>query len=632
MVRKNISHGKITQKWCGGCGTLILGERCARCSSALRTFEINSPGDIRPCMDGGRILLNELFRKNFGTSSVIDGKALFFNKIPGEDRTDEVIAHGAVIAVLRYDIQSRGAALELRQAGAELLSEATKNIVVLGSISGHLKGKNISGSEIISVTGDFRKGDPLIIRKGRKTGHGTALTDSSDIMEAEKAVRVRDIMPPAATLSPAADRQTFTDANAPYFKEMESASANDIRSFVKAKKEKVTVSFSGGKDSLAALGITLTAVNDPELIFVNTGIEFPETVEYVRTFSKEFGLKLHEADAGNAFWDNVKTFGPPAKDFRWCCKVCKLGPITELISERFPKGTITVEGNRALESFARSKTGFVSKNPFVPNQTTLNPIRNWTSSDVWGYIWWKRLPYNRLYENDMERIGCYLCPSSLSSEWNITEKTHPDMYGRWNDHLKEYAEHHLLPDKFVDLGFWRWKVLPPKMIKLAEDIDLKISAKNSGKAEMRMLKGASPCAAGGFSMEAIVTVPRSHDFSCIRDAMRTIGDVKYSEEFEIALLRTKKGTAKIFGGGQVSVVAKNAADAEQLFGRSVKAFLRSQMCASCGICAKRCKRKAIRIENGLNVSSERCNSCGECESSCMVIHYYDKIQRAGGTE
>jgi len=104
-----------------------------------------------------------------------------------------------------------------------------------------------------------------------------------------------------------------------------------------------------------------------------------------------------------------------------------------------------------------------------------------------------------------------------------------------------------------------------------------------------------------------------------------LGDVRYSEEFEIALLRTKKGTAKIFGGGQVSVTAKNAADAEFLFERSVKAFLRSQMCSSCRICEKKCPRKAITIKSGLSVDPERCNSCGKCEASCMIVHYFDKM-------
>jgi len=626
MAKINVSHGKVAQRWCDACGTLVLGRGCS-CSSPVREFEINSPGDIRPCMGDGYDILTRLFMKNFG-SSVIDGRMVFLNKVPGDDRTDEVIAHGSVIALLRYDLRKKDFTLELRQAGAELLSQtASKNMVALGSVQGHLKGKNVSGSDISDVTGDFEAGDPLIVRKGGKVGHGIALVGSDSIKEAEKAVKVRDMSPPSGTpVSPTSDRKTFVNANASYFKEIESSAANDIRSFVRNRKEKVTVSFSGGKDSLAALGVTMKAVKDPELIFVNTGIEFPETVEYVQKFSSSYSLKLHEADAGTAFWDNVDMFGPPAKDFRWCCKVCKLGPITELISKEFPKGTITVEGNRALESFARSRSGFVSRNPFVPNQTTLNPIRRWTSSDVWGYIWWKGLPYNRLYERDLERIGCYLCASCLSSEWKNTERTHPDMYRKWDEHLRKYAEKNGLPGEYVDMGFWRWKVLPPKMVKLAEDMDLKVSPKEN-RMSVKMLKGASPCAAGGFSVEAIVTVPRSRDFSCIEDALRTIGDTDYSDEFEIALLRTGKGTARMFGGGQVSVTAKNANDAEYLFERAVKALLRSQMCTSCGICAKSCPRGAIRIDGGLKVSRERCSSCGRCEASCMVIHYYDKMMR-----
>ena len=126
-------------------------------------------------------------------------------------------------------------------------------------------------------------------------------------------------------------------------------------------------------------------------------------------------------------------------------------------------------------------------------------------------------------------------------------------------------------------------------------------------------------------MEAVVTVPRSRDFSAVADALRTVGEVKYSEDFEIALVKTKAGTAKLFGGGQVSVTSKRKEDAEPLFERSVKSLLRAQMCTSCGICAKKCARHAIRIKDGFHVDANRCNACGRCESSCMVSHYYDKI-------
>ena len=627
MAQTIAANGKESRSWCDRCGTLVLGKVCA-CGSEPRSFEINSPGDIRPCMGDSIDLILSLFRESFGTDEPLRGKMIFLNKVPGEDRTDEIIAHGAVLGIVRFDLRENRHILEIRQAGAELFNPcASKNIVQFGSMSGHLKGKSIPGENIREIIGEFEEGSTLILRKGEKVGAGIALGRSTDLRGMEKAVKIRDLdnisgMP----ISPDSGREEFVRANRPHLKNIEGNAASDIKSFVSSKNVPVTVSFSGGKDSLAAYGVAMKALKGGmELLFVNTGLEFPETVDYVKGFAKKNDLRVHIAEAKNAFRENVDTFGPPAKDFRWCCKVCKLGPITDMISKEFPKGTITVEGNRMLESFARSKTTFVSKNPFVPNQTTLNPVRTWNASEIWGYIWMKGLEYNPLYERDFERIGCYLCASCLASEWKNTERIHPELHKDWTDYLYRYAEDRGLPKEFVDMGFWRWKVLPPKMVRLAEDLDLRTKPKDSKGPSMKMLKGASSCAAGGFSVEAIVNVPRARDFSSVEDALRTVGDVRYSQEFEIALVKNKDSTAKLFGGGQVSVTSKTLDGAKNMFERAVKALLRAQMCTSCGICAKKCARHAITIKDGLHVDPNRCNSCGNCESSCMVAHYYDKV-------
>ena len=626
MVSNNVSHGKERCLWCDGCGTLVLGKRCA-CGDMPREFEINSPGDIRPCMGEGVDLILGMFERTFGTCEPLRNKMIFLNKVPGEDRTDEIIAHGNVLAILRFDLSSNDYVLEIRQAGAELFDTyAKKNIVTFGSMSGHLKGKSIPGTNVREIIGEFSVGESVILRKGEKVGAGIALGNSSELREMEKAVKIRDLdNRKNIPISPDSDRDTFVRCNKEHLKNIEGNAVSDIRSFIKGKKQPITASFSGGKDSLAALGVAMKAAKDIDLLYINTGLEFPETVEYVHGFAERNGLKLHTAKADDAFKENVDMFGPPAKDFRWCCKVCKLGPITDMISNEYPNGTITVEGNRMLESFARSKIGFVTKNPFVPNQTNLNPVRTWSAAEIWGYIWMKGLEYNPLYERDFERIGCYLCPSCLASEWKNTERIHPELHKDWADYLYNYAEERGLPKEFVDMGFWRWKVLPPKMTRLAEDMDLRTTPTKAKGPSLKMLKGASSCAAGGYSVEAIVTVPRARDFSAVEDALRTIGDVRYSSEFEIALVKTRIGTAKLFGGGQVSIISKTLDGSKELFERSVKALLRSQMCTSCGICEKKCARHAISIKDGLHIDKDRCNSCGMCESSCMVAHYYDKI-------
>ncbi len=628
MSKINPAHGKEVSLWCDSCGTLLLGDSCSRCGSKGRYFEINSPGDIRPCFAESKEILVEIFKETFGTSEPIDGKAVFFNKVPGEDRTDEIVVHGVVIGILRFDMRLNKLLVEVRQPGADLFAEvATKNVIYFAGMSGHLKGKNIPGSKIGEVLGNFFEGESVILKKaGGKIGPGIALVPSEDVQNAEKAAKIRDFNPDfERPRSPNSGRREFIEANFEHIHRITSIAVAEIQRSVRGTIP-VTVSFSGGKDSLVVCSLTEKALRKkPILMFINTGLEFPETLEYVDVFAKEGEYVLHIADAGNAFKENVGAFGPPAKDFRWCCKVCKLGPITKLIEEKFPEGTITVEGNRSLESFARSNTPLLSKNPFVPNQTNVNPIRSWKSADVWCYIWREDLKYNPLYDRDFERIGCYLCASCLSSEWRNTERIHPDLYDEWEDFLYKYAEGHGLPPEYVDMGFWRWKALPPKMILLADQLDLHLKPKAVTGISMKMLKGASVCEAGGYSAEAVLTLPRNRDFSYMVDALRTIGEVKYSPDFEIAVVRNNKGTAKVFGGGQISVVSLTQRNVENLFESTVKAMVRAMMCTSCGICAKSCPTNAIKITGGMRVDPRKCNSCGACERSCMVIHYYDRL-------
>ncbi len=193
-VRRNAANGKERCLWCDSCGTLLLGDSCSRCGSAGREFEINSPGDIRPCMGDSVGLVLGLFREAFGADSPLKGKSIFLNKVPGEDRTDEIVSHGAVIGILRFDLRLDRTVLELRQPGAELFFPvATRNIVYFGNMAGHLKGKTVPGANVFDVKGDFKAGAPLILKKGQKVGPGVALVDSGDMRTAEKVVKIRDL-------------------------------------------------------------------------------------------------------------------------------------------------------------------------------------------------------------------------------------------------------------------------------------------------------------------------------------------------------------------------------------------------------------------------------------------------------
>jgi phosphoadenosine phosphosulfate reductase len=620
-------HGKALFRWCDKCGTLLLGVACDTCGASGREFEVSLPGDIRPAMGKAAEGVALLLRKHFGSSVPTDSKLIFLNKVAGEDRSDEIVVDGKIIGTMRFDVRTKEFAFDLKMEGAEqLLPVAKRGIVMVSKLTGHLKGKKISGSEIVEIKGDFSEGDPLIVVSGNTLCSAVAKVGSDQARTAEKAILIRDVgKVEKAPFGKRASRQDFVASNRRFLEGLESKGVSDIKSFVGNRELPVTLSFSGGKDSLAAYGIAKKGKLKITLIFIDTGLEFPDTVDYVRNFVAKHNEQLIVASAGNAFWEQVDTFGPPAKDFRWCCKVCKLGPLTSSIEENFPKGTVTIEGNRGLESFARSRMNFVESNPFVPNQTILNPIKDWRAADVWGYIWLRGLDYNPLYEQDFERIGCYLCASCLESEWKRTSELHPKLHGDWQAYLDKWSRRVGVGPDFVRYGLWRWKVLPPKMRQLADEVNLKVPQARSDRLELRMTKGVSPCLTGGYSIEGVLIVPKRRDFSSIGEALKTVGKVKLSEEFEIALVKNREGTVKVFGGGQVLATAATEGAAQKLFESGVKAILKAQMCTRCNICVKNCPQRAIRIEEGPVIFEERCNQCGRCTDACVVAHYYDKL-------
>ena len=276
---------------------------------------------------------------------------------------------------------------------------------------------------------------------------------SANAKTGSKSIRIKDITQRDFVLKDSLT--TLEDAilaNEEYLKSLEKTAIGEIKDYLSRTRLPINVSFSGGKDSLASLILSRKVLTKIEVLFINTGLEFPETVEYVHEFCRTHKLRLQEIKAESSFFEQLHNFGPPAKDFRWCCKTNKLGPMTSFLKQHYPKGCVTIEGRRIYESFNRSTIKAVERNPYVPSQTTLSPIRNWRALEVMLYIYWNKLEPNPLYEEDFERIGCWLCPASLQSEFAHLKKSHPELHGQWTSHLQTWANANNLRKEIHRLG------------------------------------------------------------------------------------------------------------------------------------------------------------------------------------
>ncbi len=433
-----------TLYWCEKCNVPLLGRRCA-CGAEGKAIPLLRPYDARPALAADRGIITGLLRQHFGTESL--PSVVILNKTSGRDRNDLIIANGDRFGWLSFDPSSGKYSLELEFGAVPwLLASATRGVIDLTSVGGAYRdvtqGKRIGGKKYPAPV-DLPEGPVLMTWEGH-AAVGTCRAGSVKVREAGRYI-------PATYPDPGWDRVISSSIST--LKNLERSAIRFIRHHA-GRASCVAVSFSGGKDSTVTMELARRA-GYGNAFFVDTGMEFPETLGFVRSLGIE--NILHAKD----FWREIEKNGPPHKDDRWCCERQKLAPVKEWLKG---KGEcITVQGNRWYESFARSGLPPVARNPYYPLQVNISPIRNWRALEVFLYTWWRKIPQNPLYELGFERVGCWMCPAMLGSEWERVRVIHPDLYETWMEFLVEWGRRKGMDKEAVLAGAWRWKRAPPKM-------------------------------------------------------------------------------------------------------------------------------------------------------------------------
>jgi phosphoadenosine phosphosulfate reductase len=630
-----IRLGKIHLRWCDSCNVPIMEQSsCCICKSRTREVKITPPGDARPAfakdIERIRSLVDRQFGEGTGLRLVPPERIVLLNKAPDIDRMDEVILNGEVVGAVRFSL-ARGERFLLRPEGAAAIAGiASKSWVRIDDGAAEAVRTKKASTLAIGVEDcakDVEKGsEVLVLDSARKpVSVGLAKTSKDEMMKHERgtAVKTRWIVEAnqSTRQQSAASWNQVTIANKEVITRRVRESVSFIKDIVGRSGLPVAVSYSGGKDSLATLLLVLDAEIRPKLLFVDTGLEFEETVQNVRDTAKRYSLELVVESAGESFWSNLSYFGPPAKDYRWCCKTCKLGPATRLIQRHFPEGVLSFIGQRAYESEQRAKKGRTWRNPWTPNQLAASPIQKWTAMHVWLYLMSKGVKANPLYEEGFERIGCFMCPATDLAELRLARKL-GKQYGRWQEFLESYAKESGKGESWLEYDLWRWKRIPKSVTdELAQTgcespIDVGVTSRTDN-IEFRSTSGYSPCVEG-LSMEGIFSKPL--DMARVTNMLSIIGSVARSPDNRIAEVRG----ITVFAEGPVMVKAK---DEEQLKEKSSKlkeVVFRAMNCAGCGICVARCKLGALSLDGRVTLDEAKCNHCGTCLGPCPVVRFVDE--------
>lgn len=236
-------------------------------------------------------------------------------------------------------------------------------------------------------------------------------------------------MPLEAPLSPVAAR--VADLNARYANH--SATSVLERALTDPQVGQVALVSSFGAESVALLHMTAVIDRSVPVLFLDTEMLFPETLDYQREVADRLGL----TDVRIVTPDRTLTFlADPAADLHRrdpdaCCALRKVEPLRAAVAPF--DGWIT--GRKRFQGGQRATLQFFEVED--DRRIKVNPLAHWTKDDVLDYMINNRLPRHPLVSKGYPSIGCAPCTSPV-------KPGEDERAGRWRGQAKDECGIHFV--------------------------------------------------------------------------------------------------------------------------------------------------------------------------------------------
>ncbi|AVQ26582.1 3'-phosphoadenosine 5'-phosphosulfate sulfotransferase (PAPS reductase)/FAD synthetase [Fusobacterium ulcerans] len=205
--------------------------------------------------------------------------------------------------------------------------------------------------------------------------------------------------------------------------------------------EKHIVSFSGGKDSSAMLLLMIEkGMQIDEIIFLDTGVEFPEMYEHIARVERYIKRPITKLKAENTYefmmFDYAKKKGKNKgqkgyswADFRnrWCTQYLKKQVMNRYLKEKY-KNIEIIE----YHGIAADETKRLVKNR---EKNIKYPLAEWgiIEKEALEYCYNKGFDWDGLYKK-FDRVSCWCCPLKNLKELKVIYKEYPKYWEK----LKEW--------------------------------------------------------------------------------------------------------------------------------------------------------------------------------------------------
>ena len=248
-------------------------------------------------------------------------------------------------------------------------------------------------------------------------------------------------------------------------------------------------------------------------------------------------------------------------------------------------------GVRAEESLKRAEYTFESYGKKQKGQHSQNPILDWTSAEVWLYIYSHGLPINEAYKKGNTRAGCLFCPMGGGKSDSFRQMSYPQKIESFVSIIREMTDDANI-ETYINNGGWTSR-------KNGRDIknnpERYIESESNGKFYIRVIN------------------PRTdwHEW------VKTLGNLPFT--FSVR---------ETIDGYEVSFpIEYNKTTLGKIF---KQVFRKAAYCVGCRVCEVNCVFGSIDFSNGLKITNCRhCQQCHQIDDGCLVYHSLWKSQKGG---
>ena len=201
-----------------------------------------------------------------------------------------------------------------------------------------------------------------------------------------------------------------------------------------AFENRIAISSAFGAEGMVLIDIASKLRPNFRLFTLDTGFLFPETYSLMQRVEQKYGVAIERVQASLSPAEQEKIHGAALwqRDPDSCCDLRKIEPLRRKL-QQLEAWITSIRRDQTEVRAAAGKIQWDSKFGLVK----INPIVDWTSTQVWSYIRSHNVPYNPLHDRSYPSIGCTHCTRAVAQGEDARA-------GRWAGFAKTECGLHLI--------------------------------------------------------------------------------------------------------------------------------------------------------------------------------------------